>query len=114
MPAVPSADPERAADRHVAVKRAFLNTLKDCAVPSDWLGCETVNARKANGRRGLHVQLVVHSHGSDLLPHVMRIQDSLVRGACRIDASAREWIFSVSWEFSDRPVKRAQVAEPAL
>jgi hypothetical protein len=53
----------------------------------------------------MHVQFLVRKADHQLLPYVHAFQESFWEHLLRMDPMAREWLFSVGWEFYEKAVK---------
>jgi hypothetical protein len=49
--------------------------------------------------QGMHVQLLVRKADQQLLGYVHAFQEALWREILRFDPRARDWLFSIGWEF---------------
>jgi hypothetical protein len=109
-----AADTRAAQDK--SVQLAFLQTLRQHSIPSDWLECQLLRGSTGSGRRGLHVHFVVSQGGPSLLPHVARFEGSFMRNLERLLPEPGKWVLGVAWVLNDEPQHRlgdAWAMEPA-
>lgn len=85
--------------RRDLVKLALRDAMRKHGVPSDWIDCRTLSAVTRQGISGMHVQFLVRKADQEVLNYVHAFQESFWQEIESIDPQAREWLFSVGWEF---------------
>lgn len=85
--------------RRELVKMALRECLRRHGIPAEWIDCRTLSVKSREKKSGLHVQFLVRKADEQLLPYVHAFQESFMGQICRIDPGAKEWLFSVSWQF---------------
>lgn len=89
----------RNAPRRDLVKVVLRETMRKHGIPSDWIECRSLSVLTRRHKSGMHVQLLVRKADQQLLPYVHAFQESFWEQVLRMDPTAREWLFSVGWEF---------------
>lgn len=89
----------RSSARRDLVKLALRNTMGKYGIPSDWMDCRTLSVASPDKKPGMHVLLTVHKADQHVLKYVQAFQENFRREVEGIDLQARQWLFSVSWEF---------------
>ena len=85
--------------RRELVKMVLRESLRRHGIPAEWIDCRTLSVKSREKKSGLHVQFLVRKADEQLLPYVHAFQESFMAQIGRIDPSAKEWLFSVSWQF---------------
>lgn len=85
--------------RRELVKMVLRECLRRHGIPAEWIDCRTLSVKSREKKSGLHVQFLVRQADDQLLPYVHAFQESFMAQIVRIDAGAKEWLFSVSWQF---------------
>ena len=85
--------------RRELVKMVLRECLRRHGVPAEWIDCRTLSVKSREKKSGLHVQFLVRKADEQLLPYLHAFQESFTGQIVRIDPSAKEWLFSVSWQF---------------
>ena len=104
------ADSER---RRTLVNTVLMEVMRRLGVPSDWLGCNAMEAVSRNGRPRLIVQLIVNKGDNQLIPMMPRFQETLKREIEKQDLTSRDWLAAVAWEFrGERDPQYAKMPAP--
>lgn len=85
--------------RRELVKMVLRECLRRHGIPAEWIDCRTLSVKSRENKSGLHVQFLVRQADQQLLPYVHAFQESFMGQIGRIDPGAKEWLFSVSWQF---------------
>jgi hypothetical protein len=85
--------------RRELVKMALRECLRRHGISAEWIDCRTLSVKSREQKSGLHVQFLVRKSDEQLLPYVHAFQESFMGQIGRVDPSAKEWLFSVSWQF---------------
>jgi hypothetical protein len=91
--------------RRDLVREVLRETMGRHGIPSDWLDYRALSALTREQKSGMHVQILVRKADQQLLPYVHAFQQSFREQLLRIDATAREWLFSLGWEFHGEAVQ---------
>jgi hypothetical protein len=89
----------RNAPRRELVKLVLRETMRKHGIPSDWMDCRALSVLTHQHKSGMHVQFLVMTGDHQLLRWVHAFQESFWEEILRSDPKAREWLFSVGWEF---------------
>ncbi|HTH78128.1 MAG TPA: hypothetical protein VL593_04050 [Ramlibacter sp.] len=95
----------RNAPRRDLVRVVLRETMRRHGIPSDWIDCRSLSVLTRHHKSGMHVQFLVRKADHQLLPYVHALQESFWDGLLRIDPGARDWLFSVGWEFYEKSVQ---------
>lgn len=95
----------RNAPRRDLVKVVLRETMRKHGIPSDWIDCRSLSVLTKSHKSGMHVQFLVRKADEDLLPYIHAFQESFWEGLLRLDPAARDWLFSVGWEFYGKAVR---------
>jgi hypothetical protein len=98
----PDSDDSRASrntPRRELVQVILRDTMRKHGIPSDWVDVRVLSSVSRSGRKGLHVNFVVHQAHDRLLAYVFAFQDSFERELARFDPRAADWLLSLGWEF---------------
>lgn len=87
------------------VKVVLRETMRKHGIPSDWIECRSLSVLTRQHKSGMHVQLLVRKADQQLLPYVHAFQESFWERILRMDPAARDWLFSVGWEFYGQAVR---------
>jgi len=95
--------------RRELVQVVLRDTMRKHGIPSDWIECRVLSVVTRNRMAGMHVQFIVGKHQSALLDYVHAFQDSFWEEMEKFEPRAREWLFSVAWQFDGPapPTKRS-------
>jgi hypothetical protein len=102
----------RNAPQRELVQVVLRDTMRKHGIPSDWIECRILSAVTRNRASGMHVQFIVAKERSGLLDYVYAFQDSFWEELEKFEPRAREWLFSVAWQF-DGPAPPAKQSMPA-
>jgi hypothetical protein len=97
--------------RRELVQVVLRDTMRKHGIPSDWIECRILSVVTRNRMAGMHVQFIVGKHQSALLDYVHAFQNSFWEEMERFEPRAREWLFSVAWQF-DGPAPSAKRSMP--
>ena len=101
----------RNAPRRELVQVVLRDTMRKHGIPSDWIECRVLSVVTRNRMAGMHVQFIVGKQQSALLDYVHAFQDSFWQEMEKFEPRAREWLFSVAWQF-DGPAPPAKRSMP--
>lgn len=85
--------------RRDLVKVVLRETLRKHSIPLDWIDCRMLSVLTRQHKPGIHVQFLVRKSDDQLLDYVHAFQESFWQALEKFDPKAREWLFSVGWEF---------------
>lgn len=102
----------RNAPRRDLVKLVLRDTMRRHGIPSDWIDCRTLSVLTQQHKSGMHVQFLVRKADHQLLPYIHAFQESFWDGVLRMDPTARDWLFSVGWEFYEKSVQGFSMPDP--
>src|SRR3569832_2003690 len=89
----------RNAPRRDLVRLVLRETMRRHGIPSDWLDCRSLSVLTHQHKSGMHVQFLVRKADQELLPYIHAFQESFWEQIQRLDPTAKDWLFSVGWEF---------------
>jgi hypothetical protein len=89
----------RNAPHRELVQVVLRDTMRKHGIPSDWIDCRILSVVTRNRVAGMHVQFIVGKQQSVLLDYVHAFQDSFWEELERFEPRARDWLFSVAWQF---------------
>lgn len=95
----------RNAPHRELVKVVLRETMRRNGIPSDWIECRALSVLTRQHKQGMHVQFLVLKADHQLLQWVHAFQESFWEQILRTDPSARDWLFSVGWEFYGQSVQ---------
>ncbi|WP_053076725.1 hypothetical protein [Caenimonas sp. SL110] len=98
---------EREAPRRELIHSVLRETIQRHGIPSDWIGCRVLSVVTKERKAGAHVQFIVRKGDEQLLGYVHQFQESFWRDLERVDPRARDWLFSVSWQFDGKGAPEA-------
>jgi hypothetical protein len=103
--AAPQALHPQSVQQHTNIKRELIrvvlkDTLRQQAIPYDWLACEIIIIPRSPDDEELHIQLVVMKWNELLMRYAMALQQQLLRGLNRFDPSVDHSKYIISWRFS--------------
>lgn len=85
--------------RRSLVGTALAEVMKRLAIPSDWVGCNTLEAMSRTGRPRTYVQVVVHKGDDQLVPMVHDLQQQLQLEMEKQDRDTPYWLGAITWVF---------------
>lgn len=91
------------APRRELVQLTLRETMRRHGIPGDWIDCRTLSVLTKHHRSGMHVQFLVRKADHQILPWLHAFQESFWEQVLRTDPGARDWLFSVGWEFYGKP-----------
>jgi hypothetical protein len=97
----------RSGARRDLVKLALRDTMRRFGVPSDWIDCRALSALTRDQQSGMHVHFLVRKADRQVLNYVHAFQETFWQEIESIDPQARQWLFSVGWEFYGRSDQQA-------
>jgi hypothetical protein len=89
----------RNAQRGDLVRTTLRETMRQHGIPSDWIDFRSLSAPGPQQQPGMHVQLLVRKADQQLLGYVHAFQEAFWQQILRVDGRARDWLFSLGWEF---------------
>jgi hypothetical protein len=95
----------RNATRRDLVRVVLRETMRRHSIPSDWVDCRALSVVTHEKKTGMHVQFIVRKADQQLLPYVHAFQESFREQVLKTDPAARDWLFSVGWEFYEKAVQ---------
>ena len=95
----------RNAPRRELVKVVLRETMRRHGIPSDWIECRALSVLTRQHKSGMHVQFLVLKADHQLLQWVHAFQESFWEQVLKTDPGARDWLFSVGWEFYGKSVQ---------
>jgi hypothetical protein len=95
----------RNAPRRDLVHVTLRETMRKHGIPSDWIECRTLSVLTRQHKQGMHVQFLVRKADHQLLAYVHAFQESFWHAIQRSDPRAKDWLFSVGWEFYGKSVQ---------
>jgi len=95
----------RNSPRRELVKVVLRETMRRHGIPSDWIDCRSRSVLTRQHKSGMHVQFLVLQADHQLLKWVHAFQESFWEQILRTDPTARDWLFSVGWEFYGKSVQ---------
>jgi hypothetical protein len=101
----------RNAPHRELVQVVLRDTMRKHGIPSDWIECRILSVVMRNRTSGMHVQFIVGKSQAGLLDYVHAFQDSFWEELEKFEPRAREWLFSVAWQF-DGPAPPAKQSMP--
>jgi hypothetical protein len=90
------------APRRDLVQVVLRETMRKHGIPSDWIECRTLSVLTRQHKQGMHVQFIVRKADEQLLEYVHAFQASFWRELERFEPRAREWLFSLAWQFDGK------------
>ncbi len=85
--------------RRDLVRLTLRETMRKHGIPGDWIDCRTLSVLTQQHKSGMHVQLLVRKADQQLLGYLHAFQESFWQDIQRSDPRAKDWLFSVGWEF---------------
>ena len=89
----------RNAPRRELVQVVLRDTMRKNGIPSDWIECRILSVISHQHKSGMHVQFLVRKGDEQLLHYVHAFQESFWDEIQMFEPKARDWLFSVGWEF---------------
>ena len=96
---------ERNAPRRELIHVVLRETMRRHGIPSDWVGCRILSVVTRQHKSGMHVQFIVHKGDEQLIKYVHAFQDAFWTEITRLDPFARQWLFSLAWQFDGMPAE---------
>jgi hypothetical protein len=90
------------APRRDLVQVVLRETMRKHGIPSDWIECRTLSVLTRQHKQGMHVQFIVRKGDEQLLEYVHAFQASFWREIERFEPRARDWLFSLAWQFDGK------------
>jgi hypothetical protein len=75
------------------------DTMRKHGIPSDWIESRILSVVMRNRMSGMHVQFIIGKEEPRLRDYVHAFQDSFWTELEKFDPRARDWLFSVAWQF---------------
>ncbi|HVZ43134.1 MAG TPA: hypothetical protein VHA82_04930 [Ramlibacter sp.] len=92
------------APRRDLVQVVLRDTMRRHGIPSDWIESRILSVMSTRrGGEGMHVLLVVRQGDDRLAPYVHAFQQTFMEELLKFEPKARDWVFSVSWQFEGKP-----------
>ncbi|NPC54518.1 hypothetical protein [Caenimonas soli] len=91
--------------RRELVQVVLRDTMRKHGVPSDWVDCRILSVKTRQHKAGMHVQFLVRQGDAQLLDYVHAFQESFWEEILKFEPQAREWLFSVAWQFYGKAVR---------
>lgn len=99
------------APRRELVRVVLRDTMRKHGIPSDWMDCRILSVVTRKRVSGMHVQFIVLQGQTSLLDFVHAFQDSFWEEIEKFEPRARDWLFSLAWQF-DGPAGRDRRSAP--
>lgn len=99
------------APRRELVQVVMRDTMRKHGIPSDWMECRILSVVTRKRLSGMHVQFIVAQGQPRLLEFVHAFQESFWEEIEKFEPRARDWLFSLAWQF-DAPTARGARAAP--
>jgi len=99
----------RNAPRRELVRVVLRETMRRHGIPSDWIECRALSVLTRQHKSGMHVQFLVLKADHQLLQWVHAFQESFWEQILKTDPMARDWLFSVGWEFYGQSIQDFRV-----
>jgi hypothetical protein len=96
---------ERNAPRRELIHVVLRETKRRHGIPSDRVGCRSLSVVTRQHKSGMHVQFIVHKGDEQLIKYVHAFQDAFWTEITRLDPFARQWLFSLAWQFDGMPAE---------
>jgi hypothetical protein len=90
------------APRRDLVQVVLRETMRKHGIPSDWIECRTLSVLTRQHKQGMHVQFIIRKGDERLLEYVHAFQASFWREIERFEPRARDWLFSLAWQFDGK------------
>ncbi|MRD48207.1 hypothetical protein GHT07_13035 [Caenimonas koreensis DSM 17982] len=106
----------RAVARRELVHMILRETMRKHAIPKDWITARVLSVESRARKAGVHVQFIVHKGDDQLMSYVHQFQEGFWQEVEKMDKTARQWIFSLAWQFDGKSSPNArpiQVEAPA-
>lgn len=101
------------APRRELVHVVLRDTMRKHGIPSDWIECRILSVAARTRVSGMHVQFIVGAGQTRLLEYVQAFQDSFWEEIEKFDPRARDWLFSLAWQFDgSAPAMSWSLADP--
>lgn len=97
----------RDAPRRELVRVVLRDTMRRHGIPSDWIECRVLSVVSRSAASGVHVTFIVRGGQDRLLSYVPAFQSSFWEVIRQFDPRARDWLFSLSWQFDGMTANRA-------
>jgi len=104
----------RNAPRRELVQVVLRDTMRLHGIPSDWIECRILSVVSRSRLAGMHVTFIVRQGEDRLLTYVHAFQESFLRELQKFEPRARDWLFSVSWQFDGGADRPSQMPDPAV
>lgn len=91
--------------RRDLVRLTLRETLRKHGIPVEWIDCRMLSVLTQQHKSGMHVQFLVRQADQQMMPYVHAFQESFWARLLGMDPHARQWLFSVGWEFHGEPVQ---------
>jgi hypothetical protein len=95
------------APRRELVQLVLRDTMRKHSIPSDWMDCRILSVVTRKRVSGMHVQFIVSKGQTRLMDFVHAFQESFWEEIEKFEPRARDWLFSLAWQF-DGPAPRAR------
>ncbi|HWP11514.1 MAG TPA: hypothetical protein VNN06_06810 [Ramlibacter sp.] len=103
----------RNAPRRELVQVVLRDTMRKHGIPSDWIDCRILSVVTRRHQSGMHVQFIVGKGQNRLLNYVQAFQDSFWEEIEKFEPHARDWLFSLAWQFDGAGEPRRSMPVPA-
>ncbi len=95
-------DKSRNGPRRELVHVVLRDTMSKHGVPSDWIDIRILSVLTRKHKSGMHVQFLVRKADDQLVSYIHAFQESFWEQLLRFEPHARDWLFSVGWEFGGK------------
>ena len=100
------------AARRELLQLVLRDTMRRHGAPADWIDCRILSVVTRRRRAGMHVQFIVNKGQVQLLSSVHDFQRSFWQALEQFDPRARDWLFSIGWQFDEPDRVHAPATAP--
>jgi hypothetical protein len=86
--------------RRELVNVALRSTLHKHGIPPGWLAIEIQSGTSSKGELHSYVRLLLKHWDTEFLPHMVALQNSLLKRIFLLDTTAHGWLRSIGWQFA--------------
>lgn len=104
----------RAVARRELIHLILRETMRKHAIPKDWVTARVLSVESRSRKAGVHVQFIVRKGDDQLMSYVHQFQEGFWQEIEKMDATARQWVFSLAWQFDGKSAPNAKPIEVAV
>lgn len=86
--------------RRELVNVALRSTLHKHGIPPGWMSIEIQSGTSSKGELHSYVRLLLKHWDTEFLPHMVALQNSLLKRIFLLDTTAHGWLRSIGWQFA--------------